>query len=193
MSTVLPTTNEIHTAVIGELRAQLPGVAIKELPHPRDLWGCFADQYLGEWVAVASSSEEYKGDHASGNGPVTWSLERRTQFDGHIHVRGTVRIGPDRTGDIQQEVAATEIRRIAGQVAAIGEVHEILLVREPDIEALYGKTLNLMLLAHVESNYRDQIRMEERGVAWLKDTQIKVREIVLDYLCYGWSTFRIFR
>jgi len=193
MSTVLPTTDEIHTAVIGALNDRLPGVATKELPRPRDLWGCFADQYLGEWIGVASSAEESNGDPAAGNRQVTWSLERRTQYEGHVHVRGTIRIGPDRTGDIQQDIAAAEIRRIAAQISAVGEVHELLLVREPDIEALYGKTLNLMLLAHVESNYRDQIRMDDRGVPWLQDTQIKVREIVLDYLCYGWSTFRIFR
>ena len=31
------------------------------------------------------------------------------------------------------------------------------------------------------------IRQDERGVAWIDDTNIKVIEVVLDRLAYGWS------
>lgn len=192
MSTVTRATDEVHNAILRDLRARIPGAQIKELPRPRDLWGCFADQYLGEWMAVASSAEAAGGDQASFNGPVSWSLDRRTQFDGHVHVRGTVRFEVERADEQAARRAATEVGTIAEQLAGVGEVHEVLIVREPDTEGLNGSTLHLMLLAHVESHYRNEIRMDERGVPWLRDTQIKVREIVLDYLCYGWSVLHIF-
>ena len=31
------------------------------------------------------------------------------------------------------------------------------------------------------------IRLDERGVAWIDDTNVKVIEVVLDRLAYGWS------
>src|SRR5579872_4150884 len=192
MSTVARVTDEVHNAILRELSARIPGAPVKQLPRPRDLWGCFADQYLGEWMGVATSAEAADGDQGSSNGPVSWSLDRRTQFEGHLHVRGTLRFAADRSDGAVLERATKEIGLIAGQLAAVGEVHEILIVREPDTEGLNGSTLHLMLLAYVESHYRDQIRLDERGVPWLKDTVIKVREIVLDYLCYGWSALHIF-
>ena len=31
------------------------------------------------------------------------------------------------------------------------------------------------------------IRVDERGVAWIDDTRVKVLEVVQDYLAYGWT------
>jgi uncharacterized protein (DUF433 family) len=31
------------------------------------------------------------------------------------------------------------------------------------------------------------IRLDDRGVAWIDDTNVKVIEVVLDRLAYGWS------
>ena len=31
------------------------------------------------------------------------------------------------------------------------------------------------------------IRIDERGVAWIDDSQVKVVEVVQDYLAYGWT------
>ena len=192
MSITLPATDDVYQTVVGELQARLPDVPVKELPLARDLWGCLADRYLGEWVPVASDEDECAADRDGLPGPALWSLERRTQFDGHLHVRGTFRYVVDDSQDEPRHSARTHAAFLAEQIAIIGEVHEIMLVREPDTDVPYGSTVHLLLLAHVESHYRDHIRMDERGVPWLEDTQIKVREIVLDYLCYGWSALRIF-
>ena len=35
------------------------------------------------------------------------------------------------------------------------------------------------------------IRLDEQGRAWLNDTKIKVIEVVLDHLAYGWSADEI--
>ena len=35
--------------------------------------------------------------------------------------------------------------------------------------------------------FTTQIEIDERGVAWVGGTQVKVTEIVLDKLAYGWS------
>src|SRR5690242_12185073 len=131
MSTVARATDEVHNVILRELRARIPGAQVKELTRPRDLWGCFADQYLGEWMGVASSSEESNGAPMSPNPPVSWSLERRTQFEGHVHVRGTIRFEVERAAEQSAQRAAKEIATIAEQLAAVGEVHEILIVREP--------------------------------------------------------------
>ena len=189
---MLTTTDDVHKIVIGELQARLPDVPVKELPLARDLWGCLADRYLGEWVAVASDEDECSSERDGSRRPATWTLERRTQFDGHLHVRGTFRYVVDCSQDEPGLSAPDHARMLVEQIAVIGEVHEIMLVREPDTDVPYGSTVHLLLLAHVESHYWDHIRMDERGVPWLKDTQIKVREIVLDYLCYGWSVLHIF-
>lgn len=37
------------------------------------------------------------------------------------------------------------------------------------------------------------IHLDGRAVAWIDDTQIKVREVVLDKLAYGWSAEEIHR
>ncbi len=34
---------------------------------------------------------------------------------------------------------------------------------------------------------RPHIRLDERGVAWIDDANVKVIEVVLDRLAYGWS------
>ena len=39
-------------------------------------------------------------------------------------------------------------------------------------------------MAHVRS---PEIRQDQRGVAWIDDTNVKVIEVVLDRLAYGWS------
>jgi len=31
------------------------------------------------------------------------------------------------------------------------------------------------------------VRLDERGIAWVDDTNTKVREIALDVLAHGWS------
>lgn len=35
------------------------------------------------------------------------------------------------------------------------------------------------------------IRLDDRGVAWVDDTNTKVKEIVLDWLAHGWSPAEI--
>ncbi|MBE0540516.1 MAG: DUF433 domain-containing protein [Verrucomicrobia bacterium] len=35
------------------------------------------------------------------------------------------------------------------------------------------------------------IRLDERGRAWIDDTKVKVIEVVLDHLAYGWSADEI--
>ena len=37
------------------------------------------------------------------------------------------------------------------------------------------------------------IHLDERGVAWIDDTNVKVIEVVLDKLAYGWSPEEIHR
>jgi hypothetical protein len=192
MSTVLTTTDDVHKTVIDVLKARLPNVPVKELPRPADLLGCFADRYLGEWMPVAAEGDESSSVRDGLIGPAMWSLERRTQFNGHVHVRGTLRFVVDRSMDGQVRRALQQATEFADQIAAVGQVHEILLVREPDTDVPFGSAVHMMLLAHVESSGADQIRTDDRGVPWLTDTQIKVREIVLDFLCYGWSALRIF-
>ena len=192
MALALPTTDEVHKTAVAELKARLPGASVKELPQVRDLWGCFAERYLGEWMPVASSSYEFSRQAAASDTPPVWSIERRTQFDGHLHVRGTLRFVVDRSKDGQARRASVEARAIADQLAACGEIHDIMLVREPDTDVPFGSTVHVMLLTHVESHFRNDIRIDDRGVPWLNDTTLKVREIVLDYLCYGWSVLRIF-
>ena len=192
MSAVLTTTDDVCNGVIRELKARLPDVPVKELPLARDLWGCLADKYLGEWVPVASNEDEHPTNRDDLPGPALWSLDRRTQYDAHLHVRGTFRYVVDDSQDEPRHSAQTQAAFLAEQIAVIGKVHEIMLVREPDTDVPYGSTVHLLLLAQVESHYRDYIRLDDRRVAWLTDTQIKVREIVLDYLCYGWSVLTIF-
>lgn len=38
-----------------------------------------------------------------------------------------------------------------------------------------------------------QILLDDRGVAWIEGTSIKVKEVVLDKLAYGWSPEEIHR
>ena len=37
------------------------------------------------------------------------------------------------------------------------------------------------------------IRRDERGVAWIADTNVKVKEVVLDQVAYGWDVQEIHR
>jgi uncharacterized protein (DUF433 family) len=37
------------------------------------------------------------------------------------------------------------------------------------------------------------IRLDEHGVAWIDDTRVKVIELALDHLAYGWSAEEIHR
>ena len=38
-----------------------------------------------------------------------------------------------------------------------------------------------------------QILLDDRGVAWIEGTNVKVKEVVLDKLTYGWSSEEIHR
>jgi len=37
------------------------------------------------------------------------------------------------------------------------------------------------------------IRLDERGVAWIDATRVKVIEVALDHIAYGWSAEEIHR
>jgi uncharacterized protein (DUF433 family) len=39
----------------------------------------------------------------------------------------------------------------------------------------------------VTATFATQVELDDRGVAWIANTQVKVTEVVLDKLAYGWS------
>lgn len=39
----------------------------------------------------------------------------------------------------------------------------------------------------------NHIRLDERGVAWVEKTRVKVMEVALDHVAYGWSAEEIHR
>ncbi len=45
---------------------------------------------------------------------------------------------------------------------------------------------------HVTAVFTTQIEIDTRGVAWIAGSRVKVIEIVLDKLAYGWSPEEIF-
>lgn len=45
----------------------------------------------------------------------------------------------------------------------------------------------------METTIKTRIWLDERGVAWVDETNTKVKEIVLDQIAYGWSPEEIHR
>jgi uncharacterized protein (DUF433 family) len=74
-------------------------------------------------------------------------------------------------------------------------------VRYPECRALSEKyDSKKLLVRHVEFRYlggmpetttAPHIWMDERGRAWIDDTNVKVIEVVLDHVAYGWSAEEI--
>lgn len=195
MSSVLNSTDQACRSVVDELQRRLPDAPLKELPQTRDLWNCFADRNLGEWTPVGSDLDDAdcrSTDSTASEAPAVWTLERRTQYREQVQVRGFLRFVIAQANDRLANEATQQARRIAEQIASVGEVQQVLLARDPDTEVPFGAAMHLAVLVQVASHYEDEITRDERGVVWLKDTQIKVREVVLYSLCHGWSVLRIF-
>lgn len=143
-----------------------------------ELWKIIpARGYLSDWLEVAVRPD--------------WRLERNTVAEESVQIRGEWHFLIDRQTNGQKERVQAVIGDWLAQARPAGGIQKVFLLREADDENGTGTTVRALLLAQVHCDYRRHIRLDDCGVPWLKETQIKVREVVLDHLANQFSIEQI--